>query len=360
MGMVDFSACEIEYTKFYDGLNGKKLALYYNDELYMLKFPKENQSDDNYASSTINEYIGSHIFSILGFKTQETLLGYYKDKIVVACKDFEGFDKRLMIFGKVKNSALNENSSSNFLDTDFYETLKTIESQNIIEAKTLKDFYYEMFIADTFISNFDRHNGNWGFLVDKDRKVSIAPIYDCGSSLYPKLDNEKIKHYLNHKGSFNDLMLNQSTSAITIKNKKINPQNFLEEYCDENMFKALQKIYAQIDENKIFNVIDNIEIISNIRKLFYKEVIKERKNILERIIKKNLQEAQIQNKALEAKVSELLREQENISSMPRAKDFHKDFQKDLEESFNMKLDEDLKDEKNSNSQNKTNILRKRK
>ena len=217
-----------------------------------------------------------------------------------------------------------------------------------------------MFIADTFISNFDRHNGNWGFLVDKDRKVSIAPIYDCGSSLYPKLDNEKIKHYLNHKGSFNDLMLNQSTSAITIKNKKINPQNFLKEYCDENMFKALQKIYAQIDENKIFNVIDNIEIISNIRKLFYKEVIKERKNILERIIKKNLQEAQIQNKALEAKVSELLREQENISSMPRAKDFHKDFQKDLEESFNMKLDEDLKDEKNSNSQNKTNILRKRK
>lgn len=105
--VIDFSNCIIEYTKLYDGLNGKKIAVYYNDELYMLKFPKDTHlSNDAYASSTINEHISSSIFNILKIDTQYTMLGYYKNKIVVACRDFEGFDKRLINFGKVKNSIL--------------------------------------------------------------------------------------------------------------------------------------------------------------------------------------------------------------------------------------------------------------
>lgn len=157
--MIDFTQCTIELTKFYDGLNGNKLAIYYENELYMLKFPKESHKEDSYASSTINEYIASNIFKILGFNAQDTLLGTYKDEVVVACKDFEGFDKRLINFGKVKNSPLNP-STKDFLDTDFADTLKIINSQNIIDSNVLKDFYLEMFIADTFIANFDRHNGN--------------------------------------------------------------------------------------------------------------------------------------------------------------------------------------------------------
>lgn len=280
--MIDFTDCEIEYTKFYDGLNGKKLAIYFNDELYMLKFPKE--SHNNYASSTINEYISSHIFKILGFKTQETLLGYYKNKIVVACKDFEGFNKRLINFGKIRNSALHSYSSNDFIDTDFYETINIIEQQKIINPYELKKFYYEMFIADTFIANFDRHNGNWGLLANEKKEISIAPIYDCGSSLYPKLNIENIQDYLENKGKFNDLMLNQTTSAITIKNKKINPQIFLKNYMNEELYNALEKIYHNIDIKNIDLLIDDIEIISDIRKEFYKLVLKERKKILEKIM----------------------------------------------------------------------------
>ncbi|MCR2064558.1 hypothetical protein [Campylobacter helveticus] len=81
-----------------------------------------------------------------------------------------------------------------------------------------------------------------------------------------------------------------------------------------------------------------------------------RSSIIDNNIPQPLKESQAKNNNLKAKVSELLREQENISSMPRAKDFNKDFQKDLEESFGMKL-EDLKDE----SKNKPTymLLRKR-
>ncbi len=284
--MIDFTKCEIEYKKVYDGLNGTKLAIYYNDDLYMLKFPKDTHISGGYASSTINEHISSNIFKILGFKTQDTLLGYYDDKIVVACKDFEGFDGKLYNFGKVTNSI--PNSSISFIYNDLADTLETIENQKMVNKKELKEFFWDMFIVDTLIANFDRHNGNWGVLLDKDRDISIAPVYDCGSSLYPKLNNEDIEKYLSHQGSFNDLMLNTTTSALTTNKKKINPQNFLFNTDNEDCKKSLEKITNKIDLEKINKLIDSVDVISEQRKEFYKLTLKARKEgVLEKALKSN-------------------------------------------------------------------------
>lgn len=274
--MIDFSGCEIKHTKVYDGLNGAKIAIFYEKELYMLKFPKDTHMQNGYASSTINEHISSNIFKMLGFNTQHTLLGYYNDEVVVACKDFEVPNKRLFNFGKVKNSVIH--SSNTFTDTDLEQTLQTIQNQKIIDPSTLREFFWDMFVVDTFIANFDRHNGNWGILVDeKTDKCSIAPVYDCGSSLYPKLNLQDINGYLTHQGSFNDLILNQTKSAITLNSKKINPQNFLFQNSDDIVFSSLKKITENINLDKINAFIDEIEIISKERKDFYKKVLKERK-----------------------------------------------------------------------------------
>ena len=36
-----------------------------------------------------------------------------------------------------------------------------------------------MFIADSLVGNFDRHNENWGFLIDeKSQTIEIAPLVD--------------------------------------------------------------------------------------------------------------------------------------------------------------------------------------
>ena len=44
----------------------------------------------------------------------------------------------------------------------------------------------------------DRHNGNWGLLVnEEEQSVEIAPIYDCGSCLYPQLDLPHMAEVLN-------------------------------------------------------------------------------------------------------------------------------------------------------------------
>lgn len=42
------------------------------------------------SNNVISEYVGSHIMQTLGLETQNTLLGYWGDEVVVACQDFRG------------------------------------------------------------------------------------------------------------------------------------------------------------------------------------------------------------------------------------------------------------------------------
>jgi hypothetical protein len=45
--------------------------------------------------------------------------------------------------------------------------------------------------ADSLLGNFDKHNVNWGILVDEQSKTSeIATVYDYSSCLYPQLCSE--------------------------------------------------------------------------------------------------------------------------------------------------------------------------
>ena len=89
MALIDFSSCPVINTKLYGGSNGKKICIIFNNEKYLLKFSSKNNG--KYSNSVISEYIACHIFNLLGFSTQETILGKYKngkEYLVVACKDF--------------------------------------------------------------------------------------------------------------------------------------------------------------------------------------------------------------------------------------------------------------------------------
>lgn len=79
-----------------------------------------------------------------------------------------------------------------------------------------------MFIADAFLGNFDRHNGNWGFLVDEEKQqAELAPVYDCGSCLYPQLDLERMKTVLQDEAEIDQRIYTFPTSSIEEGGKKI-------------------------------------------------------------------------------------------------------------------------------------------
>lgn len=138
----------------------------------MLKFPPVPTKSKvmSYINSCISEYLVCHIFEMLGFTVQETLLGTYtdkrgKEKVVVACKDFTADGKKLMGFVHLKNTYVD--SEQSWYSTELSSIMKAIDEQSLVEPQKLKDFFWDMFIADAFLGNFDRHNGNWGILIDE-------------------------------------------------------------------------------------------------------------------------------------------------------------------------------------------------
>ena len=103
--MIDFTQCKRVIGKAYNGANGKKIAIEYEGEQYMLKFPpsaKEKPTELSYTNSCFSEHIASSIFNMLDIPTQETMLGTFevkgKEKIVCACKDFTTDGKTLYDF----------------------------------------------------------------------------------------------------------------------------------------------------------------------------------------------------------------------------------------------------------------------
>ena len=283
--MIDFTNCEINKFKYYGGKNGSKICIVYNNQDYMLKFPSlnDNDAEQTYANNCISEYVACKIIKSLGFKVQDTILGTYNlngnTKVVVACKDFTSFGVVLRQFAELKNSQIE--SSKNGYGTELEEVIQTIESQQICDVNYLKDFFGDMFIADTLVGNFDRHNGNWGFLINEGLKeVEIAPIYACASCLYPQLTDERIKEIIDDEEEMNARVFVFPNSALKIDDKKINYYDFISSLDNVDCNKALLRVFPRINLNVINEIIDNTLYISDIRKEFYKKIIKMRYDLL--------------------------------------------------------------------------------
>lgn len=284
--MINFTNFPIR-KKAYGGANGNKLSVVYNDDLYMIKLPMHAVKNPNlsYTNSCISEYLGCHIFNMLGVKAQETLLGVYefhgKVRNVVACKDFTSINTIFIDFASVKNQIID--SASNGYGTELADILDTIEKQNAVDHKELKEHFWDMFVIDAFIGNWDRHNGNWGFLYNQENdEMKIAPIFDCGSSLFPQIDDELIKKVMSSKTEMDARVFDMPTSAILVKGKRGNYFRMITslEYSDCN--EAIKRIVPKINLKQINSLIDEVEQASDLQKLFLKKILKLRKeNILD-------------------------------------------------------------------------------
>lgn len=279
--MIDFSTLPRK-NKAYAGANGSKISVIYNDEQYMLKFPPAPRKnlDVSYTNSCISEYIGSHIFNTIGIKAQETLLGKFivsdKEKIVVACKDFTSLGITLQDFASLKNQMID--SAHNGYGTELKDIIYTIENQQAIDPKELIEHFWNIFIVDAFIGNFDRHNGNWGFLYNEQTdEMTIAPVYDCGSCLYPQASEETIQTILSNQEEIDARVFVFPTSAIQVESKKINYFEFISSLQNSDCNSALKRIAPKIDIIAIEKMINDIPCISELHKQFYITMLKHRK-----------------------------------------------------------------------------------
>ena len=250
----DFTNCP-RGRSTYRGANGSKISILINNEEYMLKFPAPAKKNENmhYSNGIVCEFLGSSIFNILGIPAQQTYLGSFrypngKEYEVVACKDFNEMGKYTSNdFGSLKNSVIT--SSEGGYGTDLFSILDAIENQLYVDPGKLSQFFWEMNVVDAFIGNFDRHNGNWGFLTNnRTGEWSMAPIYDCGSSLYPQADDEIRYKIMHDKQELNTRLYQRPISQFMIEKKKIAYHDLLQSGLSPDCDKVVMKMAEVINE----------------------------------------------------------------------------------------------------------------
>lgn len=284
--MIDFTNCRFLPGRAYNGANGSKIAVEYNGEVYMLKFPPsaaKKPTELSYTNSCISEHIASSIFNMLGICAQETMLGTFtvqgKEKIVCACKDFTTGGKRLFDFCSIKNTILD--SDSNGSGTDLDDVMETIDKQQYVSPTVLREHFWDMFIADALLGNFDRHNGNWGFLYDDAKgEAEIAPVFDCGSCLLPQADDKVMTKVLSTKAELHARIFQFPTSALKFEGRKINYYDFLNRAENEYANDALKRIVPRTHMEQIKNFIDQVPAISDLQREFYKTYVNARYELI--------------------------------------------------------------------------------
>ena len=270
--MTDFSKYPINKNVFFSGAERKE-EIVIDGFRYIMKYQKN--SEIGLVYNHVSEYIGSHVFEILGLSVQETFLGTYNGEKVVLLKNFCKEGEKLVHFNDVGESTLEQ-------DKEFYQYSYDAIQQMLLDNSKLTnisetvEWFWDLFIIDALNGNFDRHGGNWGFL-KKDNQYTLAPVYDNGSSMYPRLNtDEQLLKVLNSENERNKRIYQFPTSQIKLDEKKSSYYEVINSLQFEECNRALVRVVHKMNMHKIFMMIDEIEDISDVRKNFYKTMYQER------------------------------------------------------------------------------------
>lgn len=268
----------MDYTKyptgnrFYAGAERKKSILVAGVP-YLVKFRKNSR--DGLRFNHVSEYLGSHIFSMLGMEAQETVLGTYCDENVVVIRDFLGEDEVFVPFNGVGDSSLEQNKERyQYSYEDIMSMLR--ENRKLTDVGQTIERFWDMFVIDALIANFDRHGSNWGF-IKKDNKYRISPVFDNGSSLFPQLNtDDKVRAVLCDQEEMDRRIYQFPTSQVKYRGRKSSYYEIISSLEFEECNKALIRITERVKQEKICRLVDSTEGISDLRKEFYKRILEQR------------------------------------------------------------------------------------
>ena len=272
-------------NRAYNGANGKKIAVSYKDEVWILKFPndvRERPNEQLYSNSCFSEHVGCTIYDLLGIPVQETLLGTFvngRTKVVCACKDFTKPGLRLFDFCSIKNTVLE--SGSGGTGTELNDVLEAIEQQQFMDSIVARRRFWQMFVVDALLGNFDRHNGNWGFLVDENTGMTeLAPVFDCGSCLLPQADETIMTRCLENEDELNARIYSFPSSMLKIEGKKINYLEFLTNCRDEQLLAILRELRPAIQALDFERIIAETPYMTDLQRRFLTRYLNARREIL--------------------------------------------------------------------------------
>ncbi|WP_289182915.1 HipA domain-containing protein [Dubosiella newyorkensis] len=273
-----------EVMNIYGGSERKKRFLI-DGKYYLVKFPdpvREVRRELSYMNNQFSEYIGCHVFESIGIPVQKTYLGEYEWKgkklVVVACEDFQNLGLSLNPIARIELSDLDSNlSGKSRTISSLYETIKSLPSPEL--RFDVRKRFWEIFVVDSLIGNYDRHMENWGLAETQDGTIIPAPVYDCGSCLHPLYTVQEMSDYLLHTGQLRNIAYNMRSQFSEEKTGRT--LRFIDVYENADRFlkQAILDVFPRIDLTKIYKIIQATPFLDEPKsKQFMFETLKIRYN----------------------------------------------------------------------------------
>lgn len=282
MVTIDFTSCPRVPGRAYNGANGKKIAVSFEGAVWILKFPPsaaDKPNDLSYSNSCISEHLGSSIFRLLGVSAQETRLGTHlngRTKVVCACRDFTVPGKRFYDFCSIKNTVIDSETGGH--GTELSDVLTTIDLQQFVDPVLVRRRFWDMFVVDALLGNFDRHNGNWGFLVDESTaQAELAPVFDCGSCLLPQADETIMRKMLADEAELNARIYTFPGSMLKVNGRKINYRDFIVAGSEQGLREALDRLLPRIRELDFARLLSETPYLTDLQREFLRVYLNARR-----------------------------------------------------------------------------------
>ena len=262
--------------KYYSGAE-RKFGITVGVEEYIIKFRKKERF--GVRNNHISEYLGCRIIENLEFDVQKAYLGTYKGEDVVAIKDFVGEGQQFVAFNDVGESTIEEDREQ--FTYSYKDIMEILSLNNKLEdpEKTVRQFW-ELYILDALLGNFDRHGGNWGF-IKQDNRYSLAPIFDNGSCIYPKLTDENhMELIINSVEETEKRIYEFPKSQILLDGKKSSYYEVINSLKYPECNEALRTVFKRFDYKQVEKIIETTECLSRVQMNFYKHMVLKRYQLI--------------------------------------------------------------------------------
>ncbi len=265
----------------YSGSDRKEGLISPDGRRYLVKYAEShtrlNNLDTSYVNNVLSEYMSSHILAIAGFEVHNTFIGTRNQNLLVACENFTSDYQYLIEFGQYMRKHYDSGDIGRVPDIKQIDYILHHDSVLCNYAQELHTSYWERFIGDALVGNFDRHMGNWGYITDtRAGTIYASPIYDNGSTLFPALSEKAMaEDILSSEKEVIKRTLLFPKAALTVNGNKVSYLDMLSSGYEPVVTQAVRKIVPALLSKmpSIYKFIDQQAFLSDIRKTFYKTML---------------------------------------------------------------------------------------
>lgn len=269
--MRELSRCQ-ENRCFYGGKR-KKEGIHISGENYVIKY--QGSSPGGALCDHVSEYLGSHIFDILGIMTQDTWLGKRRGEEVVLCRDFIIENECFVSFDQMGEYYVDVTGR-----TLLYEYEQIMEVLSVFlgrpAEKDIEKTFWDMVVIDALLANGERDGSSWG-LLKKGGQYFLAPILGNDSCLFPEVvTDEQCREILASREQMEHRIYDIPVPKFQHRGKGYSYYDIISGHYFRGCDRAVWRMIQKIDFAAVNYLVESVAFTSSIRKKFLQTILEER------------------------------------------------------------------------------------